>query len=218
MIGTLGGPAYLPLTGGTLTGDLTLGSNALILNGTHIVADAANEIAIRNGTNAQTLDLYGTYTDGSNYERLRVGLTGGVFTFDAGGAGTGTHRVIRFLNGGTSVTFMDMIPALGGITLFGGFGAPIATKTGTTYSQANTDHSLIFNATGTCTLTLLSAATYSSRMLFVRTIAAQSVISASSNVVPLAGGAAGTAILAATAGKWALLQSDGTNWQIMAGN
>jgi hypothetical protein len=52
-------------------------------------------------------------------------------------------------------------------------------------------------------------------MLMVRTIQAQTVVSASSDVVPVAGGAAGTAILAATAGKWALLQSDGTNWQIM---
>jgi len=43
-------------------------------------------------------------------------------------------------------------------------------------------------------------------------------VSASSNVVPLVGGAAGTAILAATAGKWALAKSDGTNWQLMAGN
>jgi hypothetical protein len=36
--------------------------------------------------------------------------------------------------------------------------------------------------------------------------------------VPLAGGAAGTAILAATAGKWADISSDGTNWVIMASN
>jgi hypothetical protein len=42
--------------------------------------------------------------------------------------------------------------------------------------------------------------------------------SASSNVVPLAGGAAGTAILSATAGAWATLVSDGTNWIVMAGS
>ncbi|WP_176479108.1 hypothetical protein [Mesorhizobium sp. WSM3860] len=49
----------------------------------------------------------------------------------------------------------------------------------------------------------------------IKTIQAQTVVSASSNVVPLAGGAAGTAILAATARKWATLVSDGTNWVIM---
>ena len=38
---------------------------------------------------------------------------------------------------------------------------------------------------------------------------------ASSNVVPQAGGAAGTAILLAVAGNWATMVSDGTNWVIM---
>lgn len=38
------------------------------------------------------------------------------------------------------------------------------------------------------------------------------------NVVPMAGGAAGTAILAATAGKWVLLVSNGTNWLTQMGN
>jgi hypothetical protein len=52
----------------------------------------------------------------------------------------------------------------------------------------------------------------------MKTIAAQAVVSAASNVVPLIGGAAGTAILAATAGKYASLQSDGTNWITMTGN
>ncbi|MFZ2154914.1 MAG: hypothetical protein WAV72_02155 [Bradyrhizobium sp.] len=52
--------------------------------------------------------------------------------------------------------------------------------------------------------------------LWVKTIAAQTVVSASSNVVPLAGGAAGIAILAATTGKWSFLKSNGTNWEIMA--
>jgi hypothetical protein len=48
------------------------------------------------------------------------------------------------------------------------------------------------------------------RELFIRTIQNQAAVSASSDVVPLAGGAAGTAILAATAGKWARLKSDGS--------
>jgi hypothetical protein len=52
----------------------------------------------------------------------------------------------------------------------------------------------------------------------VRTITANTVVSASSNVVPAAGGAAGTAILSATAGKWAYLVYDGSSWQIQASN
>lgn len=49
----------------------------------------------------------------------------------------------------------------------------------------------------------------------VKTTQSQSVNSASSNVVPLACGAAGTAILPATYGAWATLVSDGANWIIM---
>lgn len=92
------------------------------------------------------------------------------------------------------------------------------TITATSDSMAAIDSSLIFNASGTCTETLLSAASFPGRWLQVKTIANQAVNSASSNVVPLVGGAAGTAILTATAGKWAVLQSDGTNWNIMAAN
>lgn len=86
------------------------------------------------------------------------------------------------------------------------------------YTYLITDGPLIFNKGSTATLTLLSAANFCGLDIRVRTIQAQTVVSASSNVVPLAGGAAGTAILAATAGKWADLKSDCTNWQIMAGN
>jgi hypothetical protein len=96
-------------------------------------------------------------------------------------------------------------------------GAP-NTQTGSTYSVVDSDSSIIFNAGGTCTVTLPSPGSYSGRQMRFRTIANQAVVSASSNVVPLAGGAAGTAILAATAGKWAELESDGSVWQIMMAN
>jgi hypothetical protein len=98
------------------------------------------------------------------------------------------------------------------------FSAPAPTTKTTAYSQTVSDEWLIFNGGASITLTLLSASSFPGQELWVRTIAAQPVISASSNVIPLVGGAAGTAILSGTAGKWALLVSDGTNWQIMAGN
>ena len=56
------------------------------------------------------------------------------------------------------------------------------------------------------------------RFLRFKSIAAYTITSASSNVVPLTSASAGTAILTASAGKWCVLQSDGTNWQIVAGN
>jgi hypothetical protein len=48
--------------------------------------------------------------------------------------------------------------------------------------------------------------------------AAAAVISNAANVVPQGGSSVGTAILAATAGKWADLVSDGSAWWITASN
>lgn len=75
---------------------------------------------------------------------------------------------------------------------------------------------LINNKSGsTCTVTLPSAATYPGRYLTFQNYQNQFLVSASSNVVPRAGGSAGTAILDDVAGNWATLVSDGTNWVIM---
>lgn len=67
----------------------------------------------------------------------------------------------------------------------------------------------------TCTVTLPSAATYPGRYLTLQNNQDQSLVSASSNVVPQGGGAAGTAILTNVSGNWATLVSNGTNWVIM---
>lgn len=50
----------------------------------------------RNGTNAQTLRLYETYTDGSNYSYMAFGSNGSVFTLASQAAGTGSTRPLRF--------------------------------------------------------------------------------------------------------------------------
>ena len=93
--------------------------------------------------------------------------------------------------------------------------SPITT---TTYTVSTTDSSLIFNASASCTVTLPAAASFGGRWLNVKSIAAYTVVSASSNVKPIGTNTAGTAILSASAGKWADLQSDGTNWVIMRSN
>lgn len=95
----------------------------------------------------------------------------------------------------------------------GAGGAPV-TKTAD-FSVANGDTWLINNKSGSsCTVTLPSASTNTGRVLHFQNYQAQTLVSASSNVVPLVGGAAGTAILAAVAGDTATLVSDGTNWII----
>jgi hypothetical protein len=93
-----------------------------------------------------------------------------------------------------------------------------ATPQTANYAMTASDGSVIFNCAATCTLTLPAAASFAGRVVRVKTLAAQLVNSASSNVKPIGTNTAGTAILAATAGKWAELQSDGSNWVIMEAN
>lgn len=86
------------------------------------------------------------------------------------------------------------------------------------YTVLVTDAALIFNATVTATLTMPSPATVIGHMLTVKTVAAQAVVSSATVVAPLTATSPGTAILAATAGKWAQLRSDGANWIVMMAN
>lgn len=93
--------------------------------------------------------------------------------------------------------------------------APVTVTTN--YTVADTASFIISNRAATNTLTLPAAATSTGRVLFISTIGGNfTVVSASSNVVPRAGGAASTSILPATDGSWAMLVCDGTNWIIMA--
>jgi hypothetical protein len=75
---------------------------------------------------------------------------------------------------------------------------------------------IINNKSGSsCTVTLPTASSNIGRELYFLNYQTQTLVSASSNVVPLAGGSAGTAILEAVAGSNATLVSDGTNWIMM---
>jgi hypothetical protein len=77
---------------------------------------------------------------------------------------------------------------------------------------------VVVNNAGTVTLTFPAASSSTGTEFHIKTITNNAVVSQSSNVVPLAGGSASTPILSATAGKWATLVSDGTNWVIMQAN
>jgi hypothetical protein len=95
------------------------------------------------------------------------------------------------------------------------FNSPPVTKTAD-FTVADTETWIINNKSGSsCTATLPVASTNTGRLLHFINHQGQTLVSASSNVVPQNGGSAGTAILAATAGDWATLISDGTNWVIM---
>jgi hypothetical protein len=100
-------------------------------------------------------------------------------------------------------------------TLSASAGTAPVTKTAD-FTVAATETWLINNKSGsTCTVTLPSAATYTGRELTFKNMQAQTLVSASSNVVPIDSTSAGTAILLAVVGNWATMVSDGTNWVIM---
>jgi len=182
--------AFLGLSSG---GALTWSSNVAGTDANDLfIYRAAPNISIqRNGINAQFSRLSNTYTDASNGEWLEIGWNANVASILPKANGTGVVRALVLVNG------------------------PV-TNVGTTYTVLASDTYLIANAAATQTLTLGTAT--AGRVLRIKTTAAFTVVSASSNVVPLAGGAASTAILAATAGKYAELVGDGTNWIIMSGN
>lgn len=162
----------------------------------------------------------GTLFNGAHTALAIAGYTGQsvpIFTVDKDeSASTNGSAFVVAANGFSGVSNTNPLTQL---DVGGGIASKLPTTlTGTTGAQAVTDSSLIVNASGGFTLTLLAAASYPGRWLTVKTIANQTVTSASSNVVPIGSATAGTAVLAATAGKWAILQSDGTNWITMANN
>jgi hypothetical protein len=95
---------------------------------------------------------------------------------------------------------------------------PVESVTVSSASITTSSTWVVVNNAGTVTLTFPSAASSTGTEFHIKTITNNAVVSQSTNVVPLAGGSASTPILSATAGKWATLVSDGTNWVIMQAN
>lgn len=100
----------------------------------------------------------------------------------------------------------------------GGTGVPattIQTKTAD-FVLARNEKWVINNKAGsTCVVTLPNPAAWGGRSVTFKNLQLQTLVSASSNVVPIGSATPGTAILPATVGAWATLVSDGTNWVIM---
>ncbi len=97
-----------------------------------------------------------------------------------------------------------------------GYEKPSVNSSGVTTFTITNQQDITFNNGSTVTVTLPAAATYAGRKIRLRSVFT-GVVSATANVVPINGGAPGTAILTSS-GNWAELMSDGTNWQtIQAG-
>ena len=84
------------------------------------------------------------------------------------------------------------------------------------YTVTETDYALSFFTTSGAVVTLPSASANKGRVLEMRNTSAYGVVSASSNVGQITGGSPTTTILPATVGSWCKLQSNGSEWLIMA--
>lgn len=88
----------------SINSDTPLGFGSGINNpDTYIRRDAAGTLAHRDGTNAQILRGYRTFTDASNYERWALQSGSGYFELAAETAGTGTDNIhLRLTPSGTA--------------------------------------------------------------------------------------------------------------------
>jgi len=188
----------------TLTGGINDVNGNELLRVT-ATASAVNEITVANAAAAGAPTISATGND-TNISLNLVGKGTGVV--QAGGVPVVTTTGAQTL---TSKTLTA--PITTGLRR-----ASPVTKTAD-FTLADGEDYLINNKAGSaCVVTLPAAGSYNGRVVTIKTIQAQSVNSASANVIPRAGGAAGTAILTGTAGNWATLVSNGTNWEIMAGS
>jgi len=185
------------------------------------VHDTANAVQMRLGAPtgsagiSPTLRFQARSVDDtvSYYASIKLNSAGPLLTLMAPAGSAPTLDVLN-INSSGRVGIGTSVP-LSKFQVAGSFarGEPV-TKT-TNFTIADTENWIICNGTGTITVTLTAASDCAGREFTIKTIAGFTVVSASSNVVPLAGGAAGTAILPATAGAWATLVSNGANWIIM---
>lgn len=122
--------------GFAIASNVWMGWNATtdVTGGTYdlrLYRDAANTLAQRNGTNAQTFKIANTYTDASNNEYGVIDWTvaANILTIGAKAAGTGTQRVVNFdaaqyafMTGGVSavrLTSVALFPTANGVTDLG---------------------------------------------------------------------------------------------------
>jgi hypothetical protein len=235
---TIANTGVLSFSGGT-TGltPATATTGAITLAGTLAIANGGT-----NGSATPT--AYGVaYGDGSAYAFTAAGTTGQVLTATTGSAptwaapatsGTVTSVSVVSANGfagtvanPTTTPAITLTTSVTGVLKGNGtaisaavvntdYFAPSAPVTKTAnFTVANSDVWLINNKTGsTCTVTLPAASSWSGRVLRFLNYQAQTVVSASSNVVPLTGGAAATSILLASTGDQTTLVSDGSNWLV----
>lgn len=141
-----------------------------------LVGDTANVLGLRNGANAQSLYVYGTYTDASNYNRLAIiGWDGSsAVEFRGQGAGTGSAQYFNFFPNNSQSFRM----ASSGVTAY------VAFRAQSTTIQA--DSGLLLGGPGDAILTRAATATVQhgaadAATATAQTITFQNVVAGTSN-------------------------------------
>lgn len=120
-----------------------------------LVRDAANTLALRNGVNAQTFNLYGTFTNAANYERLNVLVDSTAAQIYHIAAGTGTQRPL-YLGAGNANRWA--ISTNGSLTSLGNYPLGYGAGAGGTVTQLTSKATSVTLNTVTGEITLNAAA------------------------------------------------------------
>jgi len=206
---------YYGNVGSAMTSALTVDLNGKIGIGTSGLTAPLNIFGTSTTTPSSTVGMVRFL--GSATNALIFGtLTESPFSSYVQSGGSGTYPLsLNPLGGNVGIGTTTNLSTL---SVNGSFSAKSpSTISAATYTVAATDYSLRFTTTN-CTVTLPAASSFPGRILIMNTITANSVTSNTSNVIPLGSDTAGTAILAATLGKFTMIQSNGTNWVTLMSN
>jgi hypothetical protein len=190
------------IIGADATGDInqiTLGTGLSISSGTLSATSTGTVTSVSAGSPANGLSV-------------ATGTTTPVISMALAGSGT-----IGVVSAGTQV-FSGSKTFEGLIGFQKALQRPYQSVTGSSASITTASTWIVVNHAGTVTLTFPSASASTGTEFHIKTITNNAVNSNDNNVVLLAGGSAQAGILSATAGKWATIVSDGTNWVIMQAN
>ena len=179
-------------------------------NDVTLTRDAADTLALRRDTNAQTFRVYNTYTDGSNYERGRLEWNTNTFRIGTGGqaAGTGTARSVQLDSGSnvfiaaggtTAQWFFSTTGLLANSDNTYDIGASGANRPRNIYAATNVICTSVI--VGTTTVVGLPAAASAKARYFV----SDSTVAAAGNFGNIVAGGGANIVP---------VYSDGTNWRI----
>jgi hypothetical protein len=247
LTGTGGEPRWADTTNAAIFGYLQTGPRVVTQNRRisqdltpNVIDLVADHIMVGGSTNAASWGMPTpvTFTTAAvgipdNVSNAIINFAGTV-TVNLGGSsgnGVGAYFVGSISNGsgaaGTilSVTSIGvgLTPLYVGCRIFIGYGNNTEVAQQTTITALGTGT----GGTGTYTVAnnlyvpsseMSTPHNPSGKLLYIKTITANAVNASAPCVIPLAGGSAGTAILSAVAGRWALLQYNGTFWEILQSN